>query len=153
MDDHELVAKLGRRDPSAEDWMTSRLREALERVASTVATAESHDEVAVSALYEILQAEGRVLAGWDGRAPFVAYLTVVAARVCLHEGDRWSVLEASERPGLTEQPRRHLGDADLAAYVAGEADERLAGDVLRHLDQCRRCARVVEAARAALAGE
>jgi len=152
VDDRDLVAKLARRDPAAEDWVTSRLREALERVAGAVATAEAHDEVAVSALYEILQAEERVLAGWDGRAPFLAYLTVVAARVCLHEGDRWSRLEGP-LPASGERLREHLRDADIAAHVAGETDERLAGDVLRHLDGCRRCRRIVEAALAALTAQ
>jgi hypothetical protein len=150
VEDRELVSRLRRHETGAEDLTTSRLRELLERIAEEMAPPESRDDLTASALYEILQAEDRVLAGWDESVPFLPYLAVVGARVCLDESRRWTRIRDHADDTSAEVPREHPTDLMLAAFVADQADERIAGEVLSHLDQCERCTRLVRAAHAVL---
>ncbi len=152
MEDAELVSRLKRHDGPTEDLVTGRLREMLERISAMLQPAEERDDLTVSVLYEILQAEERVLAGWDESAPFLAYLAVVGARVCLDEERRWEQIRehAAAQPEAT--PARHLSDLLLALHVANQADDRTGGQVLQHLDECERCRWIARAARAALGG-
>jgi hypothetical protein len=148
--DAELVARLRRHDPLAEDLVTSQLRTMLERVAEALQPAEARDDLSTSVLYEILQAEERVLAGWDESAPFLAYLAVVGARVCLDEDRRWEHIRDQASPPTGDSPGAHPTDLMLATHVAGQADEQLGGQVLHHLGRCDRCQWIASAARSAL---
>jgi hypothetical protein len=150
MEDRELVSRLRRHEAGAEDLTTNRLRELLECIAAEMAPPESRDDLTASALYEILQAEDRVLAGWDESVPFLPYLSVVAARVCLDENRRWSRIREHAPEGDADAPREHPTDLMLAAYVADQADERIAGEVLGHLDLCARCGRIARVAHTAI---
>jgi hypothetical protein len=151
-DDADLVARLLRHDGPTEDHVTARLREMLERVARRLEPSEQSDDLTVSVLYEILQAEERVLAGWDASVPFLPYLAVVGARVSLDEQRRWVQIRGEAEALPDAAPVSHLSDLMLAMHVANQADDRVGGQVLQHLAVCERCEWIASAARFALDG-
>lgn len=151
-EDSELVSRLLRHDGPTEDHVTTRLREMLERIAERLEPSEQSDDRTVSVLYEILQAEERVLAGWDESVPFLPYLAVVGARVSLDEQRRWEQIRGEHGAAADARALPHLSDLMLAMHVANQADDRVGGQVLQHLAVCERCEWIASAARAALAG-
>jgi len=137
--DIELKLRAQAHDSAAEAEMTRRVRLALEGVAPILAPPQTGDDLIALALYQITQAEGRLLKSWDGTCPLDCYLAVVAARVCVDELRRWQ--PAASPPA--DAGVSHPTDLSVARHVAGAPLDAAAG---AHFASCARCGELLRAA-------
>ncbi|MBD3173662.1 MAG: hypothetical protein GF320_00665 [Armatimonadia bacterium] len=146
--DEALAAGVLAGEIGPQDRLTRALRPLVEHSASGVAHPGDADDLAALSLYQILQAEERLLSSWDRRAPLNTYLAVAAARVCVDEHRRFQLLRRMgpdvQRPEIGPG---HPSDSDLAGHLAGLPLPQ----VRDHLLSCARCARNLELAARALA--
>lgn len=145
--DERLAAGIRAGDAGAQDELTRRLRPMLERVCARVAEPGDAEDLVALVLYEMLQAEGRLVAAWDRAAPLDAYLALVVARACLEEHRRFQVIR--ERGADSARPEAdpgHPSESSLACALVGRASQ----EVRAHVAECPRCARRLELARCAL---
>ncbi|MGI6350759.1 MAG: hypothetical protein ACOX6M_03555 [Armatimonadota bacterium] len=110
-------------EPGAQDVLTQRLRPMLERVCARLADPDDADDLVALVLYEILQAEERLMSAWDRRSPLDVYLAVASARSCVEEHRRFQIIRAvgvdTPRP---EADTDHPCEADLARWLSSCAD-------------------------------
>ncbi|NLN90005.1 MAG: hypothetical protein GX134_07555 [candidate division WS1 bacterium] len=137
-------------EQGAQDALTQRLRPMLERLCARLADPDDADDLVALVLYQILQAEERLMSAWDRRSPLDVYLAVASARSCVEEHRRFQIIRAvgvdTPRP---EADTDHPCEADLARWLSSCADPAVAA----HAERCRRCARRVALARCALGEE
>jgi len=143
--DVELKLRAQAHDPAVEAEMTRRVRLALEGVAAALAPPGAGEDLVALALYQITQAEARLLESWDGTCPLDRYLAVVAARVCVDELRRWEPRVACP----SDTRAAHPSDLSLARYVAGAP---LNPGERAHAETCRRCSELLRAAQSPTRG-
>ncbi len=145
--DERLAAGIRAGDAGAQDELTRRLRPMLERVCARVAGPGDAEDLVALVLYEMLQAEGRLLAAWDPAAPLDAYLAFAVARACLEEHRRFQIIrETGAESARPEADPGHPSESRLACCLAGQTSP----EVSAHVAGCARCAERVELARCAL---
>lgn len=142
--DLELVSGVLAGNAAAQDAFAARLREPLERAARHLVAPDTAADLVALAMFEILQAERRILTAWGQQTDLDAYLAVVAARVCLSEIARWALTRPHDSiPAVQPVTPACPDDKTLARLLS------VPHDPPDHAVTCPRCIAVLALAREA----